>query len=100
MVRGDKKCNYFVVVSNLRCCVHRFGDIFCIDELGPATFSDNLFDRAIALDERLNAMIDRAIKRLIHIKAMKQMLGHTPKKPKAEVIKLPERKSSVRQKIG
>jgi hypothetical protein len=65
-----------------------------------ATFSDNLFDRAIALDERLNAMIDLAIKRLINIKAMKQMLGHTPKKPKAEVIKLPERKSSVRQKIG
>jgi hypothetical protein len=33
MVRGDKKCNYFVVVSNLRCCVLRLGDIFGIDEL-------------------------------------------------------------------
>ena len=60
-----------------------------------ATFSDNLFERAIALDERLNAMIDRATKRLIQIKAMKQVLGHAPKKPKGEVIKLPERKSSA-----
>jgi hypothetical protein len=61
-----------------------------------ATFSGDLFERAIALDERLNAMIDRATKRLIQIKAMKQVLGHAPKKPKGEVIKLPERKSSVR----
>jgi hypothetical protein len=58
-----------------------------------ATFSDNLFDRA-ALDERLNAMIDRATKRLIQIKAMKQMLGNAPTKPNAEVIKLPARKLS------
>jgi hypothetical protein len=29
-------------------------------KLSAATFSDDLFDRAIALDERLNAMIDRA----------------------------------------
>jgi hypothetical protein len=62
-----------------------------------ATFSDDLFDRAIALDERLNAMIDRAIKRLTHIKAMKQMLGPAPpEESKGEVIKLPERKSSAR----
>jgi hypothetical protein len=61
-----------------------------------ATFSDDLFDRAIALDERLNAMIDRATKRLIHIKAMKQMLGPAPpEESKGEVIKLPERKSSA-----
>jgi hypothetical protein len=60
-----------------------------------ATFSDNLFDRAIAVEERINAMIDRATKRLIQIKAMKQVLGHAPKKPKGEVIKLPERKSSA-----
>jgi hypothetical protein len=60
-----------------------------------ATFSDDLFDRAIALDERLNAMIDRATKRLVHIKAMKQMLGPAPKESKGEVIKLPERKSSA-----
>ena len=60
-----------------------------------ATFSGDLFERAIALDERLNAMIDRATKRLIQIKAMKQALGHAPKVAKGEVIKLPERKSSA-----
>jgi hypothetical protein len=60
-----------------------------------ATFSDDLFDRAIALEERLNAMIDRATKRLIQIKAMKQVLGHTSKESKGEVIKLRERKSSA-----
>ena len=31
-------------------------------------------------------MIDRATKRLIQIKAMKQVLGHTSKEPKGEVI--------------
>jgi hypothetical protein len=40
-------------------------------------------------------MIDRATKRLIQIKAMKQVLGHTSKEPKGEVIKLRERKSSA-----
>jgi hypothetical protein len=60
-----------------------------------ATFSDDLFERAIAIDERLNAMIDRAIKRLVQIKAVKQMLDHAPKKSKGEVIKLHERKSSA-----
>jgi hypothetical protein len=61
-----------------------------------ATFSDDLFDQAIAVEERLSAMIDRATKRLIHIKAMKQMLGPAPpEESKGEVIKLPERKSSA-----
>jgi hypothetical protein len=52
------------------------------------TFSGDLFDRELALDERLNAMIDRAIKRLIQIKAMKQMLNQVPNRPKSEVLKL------------
>lgn len=39
-----------------------------------ATVSDDLFMRDIAINERLNAMIDRATKRLIQIKAMKSML--------------------------
>jgi hypothetical protein len=60
-----------------------------------ATFSGDLFERAIAIDERLNAMIDRAIKRLVQIKAMKQVLDHAPKKSQGEVIKLHERKSSA-----
>jgi hypothetical protein len=38
-------------------------------------FSGDLFKQELALDERLDTMIDRAVKRLIQIKAMKQMLG-------------------------
>jgi hypothetical protein len=39
--------------------------------------SDDLFKSQLALDERLDAMIDRAVKRLIQTKAMKQMLRQT-----------------------
>jgi hypothetical protein len=59
------------------------------------TFSGDLFERAIAIDERLNAMIDRSIKRLVQIKAMKQMLAHPLKEAKGEAIELPARKNSV-----
>jgi hypothetical protein len=37
--------------------------------------SGDLFKQELALDERLDAMIDRAVRRIIQIKAMKQMLG-------------------------
>jgi cytosine/adenosine deaminase-related metal-dependent hydrolase len=42
-----------------------------------ATVSNDLFKQELALDERLDAMIDRAVKRLIQTKAMKQMLSQT-----------------------
>jgi hypothetical protein len=42
--------------------------------------SDDLFKSQLALDERLDAMIDRAVKRLVQTKAMKQMLGQTSTK--------------------
>jgi hypothetical protein len=42
--------------------------------------SGDLFKQELALDERLDAMIDRAVKRLIQTKAMKEMLGRQPKK--------------------
>jgi hypothetical protein len=42
-----------------------------------ANLSNDLFKQELALDERLDAMIDRAVKRLIQTKAMKQMLGRT-----------------------
>ena len=45
--------------------------------LSVASFSDDVFKQELALDERLNAIIDRAVKRLIQTKAMKQMLGQT-----------------------
>jgi hypothetical protein len=61
-----------------------------------ATFSGDLFDQAIAIDERLNAMIDKAIKRLVQIKASKQVLGVAPAdETEGEVVKLPERKRSA-----
>jgi hypothetical protein len=42
-----------------------------------ANLSNDLFKQELALDERLDAMEDRAVKRLIQTKAMKQMLGQT-----------------------
>ncbi len=42
-----------------------------------ATLSNDLFKQELALDERLDAIIDRAVKRLIQTKAMKQMLTQT-----------------------
>jgi hypothetical protein len=57
------------------------------------TFSAELFDRDIALSERLDAMNDRAIKRLIQMKAAKQMLGLAPtNETKGESVKLPKRR--------
>jgi hypothetical protein len=38
---------------------------------------DDMFRQELALDERLDAMIDRAVKRLIQMKAIKQMLDQT-----------------------
>jgi hypothetical protein len=54
-----------------------------------ATFWGDLFEREIALDERLNGMIDRTVKRLVHIKTMKQVLGRAPNEPTGDVIRLP-----------
>jgi hypothetical protein len=45
--------------------------------LSSATFTDGFFNDELRLDERLDVMIDRAVKRLIQTKAMKQMLGQT-----------------------
>ena len=45
--------------------------------LSSATFTDDYFDKELRLDERLDIMIDRAVKRLVQTKAMKQMFGQT-----------------------
>ncbi len=42
-----------------------------------AIASDPLFEKELALDERLDARIDRLFKRLMHIKSMKQILRQT-----------------------
>jgi hypothetical protein len=59
-----------------------------------ATVSDELFKQELALDERLDAMIDRAIKRLIQIKAMKQMLGRTSAERTNDRPRIVSRRSS------
>ena len=43
--------------------------------LRSATLSRDLFDDELAMTERFDAIIDRLIKRLIHLKVTKQMLG-------------------------
>jgi len=45
--------------------------------LSAATLTWDAFKQELALDERLDAMIDRAFKRLIQIKTMKQMLAQS-----------------------
>jgi hypothetical protein len=40
-------------------------------------YSPDVFKRELALDERIDVMIDRAIKRLVQTKAMKQVLRRT-----------------------
>jgi hypothetical protein len=62
-----------------------------------ATYTDEVVDKELTLDARLDAMIERAVKRLVQTKAFKQMLGHpgpapTPERPEsAKVLKLPAR---------
>jgi hypothetical protein len=45
--------------------------------LSAAYFTEDVSRQELMLDERLDAMIDRAVKRLIQTKAMKQMLAQT-----------------------
>lgn len=45
--------------------------------LKRAALSSDLFEQELALEERLDAMVDRAVKRLVQAKAMKQMLDQT-----------------------
>lgn len=75
-------------------------EIYSELHLSAATVSGDLFKQELALDERLDAMIDRAVKRLIQTKAMKQMLRQTdavraddhPRKNRAKVL-IPEQRS-------
>jgi hypothetical protein len=45
--------------------------------LSAATVTDEFDNQQLKVIERLETMIDRAVKRLIQIKMMKQMLGQT-----------------------
>jgi hypothetical protein len=43
--------------------------------LSSLSLTDDFFDRELKLDERLDTMIDRAVKRLVQTKAMKQIFS-------------------------
>ena len=63
------------------------------------TFTDDFFDQELRLDERLDIMIDRAVKRLLQIKAMKQMFGKWGIEPAEDrVKKLPRRRLPMGEK--
>jgi hypothetical protein len=59
-----------------------------------ATFTDDVIERELAIDERLDAMIDRAIKRLILIKGSKQALGLA--RPVVVVVDQPRKNVAAR----
>ena len=50
-----------------------------------AIASDPLFEKELALDERLDARIDRLFKRLIQIKSMKQILRQTSRQSATKI---------------
>jgi hypothetical protein len=61
------------IASNLLPAVSSVEDL-----VGPSAsvlFTDKAIEYDIGVEERIDAMIDRAIKRLVQTKAMKQMLG-------------------------
>jgi hypothetical protein len=64
------------VFSNLLKRVVPFGEIPSVVQLEQSAtfFSQEVFDRELAVDERVDQMIERAIKRLIYIKSVKPIL--------------------------
>ena len=66
--------------------------------LTAATYTDEVIDKELKLVERLDAMIDRAVKRLVQTKALKQVLGQTgtartkDRSESGKVVKMPDRK--------
>jgi hypothetical protein len=63
-----------------------------------ATYTDEVVDKELTLDARLDAMMERAVKRLVQAKSFKLMLGQTDTERTTErsesgkVLKLPARK--------
>jgi hypothetical protein len=63
-----------------------------------ATFSGDSFKEELALEERLDAAIDRKIKRLMMIKAAKPMFGLTSaQQADREPKKLIEKKTPIKR---
>jgi hypothetical protein len=64
------------IASNLLPAVTRFGSVEnLVAHSASVLFTDEAIEYDIGVEERIDAMIDRAIKRLVQTKAMKQMLG-------------------------
>jgi hypothetical protein len=57
------------------------------------SLTEDVVDKDLSLNERLDTMLERAIKRLIQVKAMKQMLGQ----PDAERVENQVRKIGVKK---
>jgi hypothetical protein len=67
----------------------------CYLSLSSSSFTEDFFDKELTLDERLETLIDRAVKRLIQIKGMKRMLGLTvPEQSDDKVRKITAKKAS------
>jgi hypothetical protein len=63
-------------------------------------FSQEVVKNELAVDDRIDAMIDRAVKRLVQTKAMKQMLGTTSPDARTDrTKKLPSNKPDGSTKI-
>jgi len=63
-------------------------------------FSQEVVKNELAVDDRIDAMIDRAVKRLVQAKAMKQMLGTTSPDARTDrTKKLPSNKPDGSTKI-
>jgi len=70
---NHSKCNGALL---LRSCISTrilplFANLFARADI----LSEDLFQKDLAMEERLDAAIDRAVKRLVQAKAMKQMLA-------------------------
>src|SRR5262249_1436634 len=65
-----------------------------------AFFPQEVVKDELAVDERIDAMIDRAVKRLVQAKAMKQMLGTTSSHGGKDQSKLRANKSDGSAKIA
>ena len=64
------------IASNLLPAAMRLGPVEnIVAHSASVLFTDEAIDHDIGVEERIDAMIDRAIKRLVQTKAMKQMLS-------------------------
>ena len=64
------------IASNLLPAARRLGPVEnFVGHSASVLFTDEAIEYDIGVEERIDAMIDKAIKRLVQTKAMKQMLG-------------------------